>query len=78
MLGQCLLIAEKIYKVFLNTFFKRTVNSEILPEMKSYKAKNSSIQQRNIRKIEDFDTRGAMKIFSSNDPIADINIENSC
>lgn len=38
--------------------------------------RKTSLQQRVVKKIENLDTKGAMRIISSNDTVADVTFEN--
>lgn len=73
---QCLRVPEKDLKQSLTTLVKNNVHSEELPKIKPLNFKKANIQQKVMKKIEDYDTKGALRIITSNDSVAEVNDQN--
>lgn len=73
---ECLRVPEKEDKKSLTSLVKNNVYSERLPKIKPRSRKRSTIQQKVMRKLEDYDTRGALRIITSNSSIAEVNDQN--
>uniref|UniRef100_A0A8D9A467 Uncharacterized protein n=1 Tax=Cacopsylla melanoneura TaxID=428564 RepID=A0A8D9A467_9HEMI len=73
---ECLRVPEKQGSRSLTNLVKDNVSSQMLPDVKKKRKKELTLEQRVEKKIEDFDTKGALRIITSNDTVAPVNDEN--
>lgn len=71
---ECLRVPVKEGKKSLTNLVKENILSEQIPQIR--KSKKCSIEEIVIKKIDELDTKGAMRIISSNDNVADVTDEN--
>lgn len=56
----------------LTNLVKENILSEQIPQIHKRKSKKCSIEETVIKKMDEIDTKGAMRIISSNDNVADL------